>query len=136
MPLSTIFQLYCGSQFHKWRKPEYRRKPLHKLYHIMLYQVLITWVGFKLPTLFVIGTDCKGSCKSSYFWNDPSLFEIYNLVLLAELQRCCARFIVWWIPVRQVGEGAAYISNLVSPLACVCKLILESHVIKYVFWLF
>jgi hypothetical protein len=26
-PLSTIFQLYHGSQFYSWRKPEDRRKP-------------------------------------------------------------------------------------------------------------
>jgi hypothetical protein len=32
----------------------------------MLYQEQLGWVGFKLTTLVVIGTDCTGSCKSNY----------------------------------------------------------------------
>jgi hypothetical protein len=37
-----------------------------KLYHIMLNQVYLARVGFKLTTLVVISTDCRGSCKSNY----------------------------------------------------------------------
>ena len=61
--------LIGGRYRSTWRKPPTCRKTqvTDKLYHIMLHRIHLSWTGFELTTLVVIGTVCICSYQSNYY---------------------------------------------------------------------
>jgi hypothetical protein len=77
-PLSTIFPLlvYRGSQ-----KPTDLSHITDKLYHIMLYRVQFAMKGGSNSQLLeVTGTDCLGSCKSTYHAITTTIVVVYYYI--------------------------------------------------------
>jgi hypothetical protein len=68
MPLSTIFQLYCGASLiigGNRRKPPTCRKSLTNFITWCCIEYTSQWTGFELTNLVVICTECTGRCKAN-----------------------------------------------------------------------
>jgi hypothetical protein len=92
--VSTIFQLYRGSQFflgEETRVPGENHPSITSHWQTLSHNVVLStspWTGFEPTTLVVIGTDCTGSCISNYH----TITTVFTL-LETETDR---KMNLWW----------------------------------------
>ena len=81
---------------------------------LKLYRVDLTWVGFELTTLGVIGTDCIGSYKSNYHTIMTMMAPGEYLLLVVKTDHIymCRSFMIdlWLIRSIYIGYCSRYIS--------------------------
>ena len=122
--------------FYKRRKPEYPKKTtdlpqvINKLYHIMLHWVHLSWAGFKLTTLLVIGTDCMGSYKSTtapYIYLRNKINKTSPTITWFILYPFCIYLLLWeWISLSNIISKAKHEKRIAMRSPCQAKHIKDS----------